>query len=324
MAPQVTIYFHKLPTTAQRTNGCRMTFTLGPPSIKLEVPNDEHVTNIQVSSTSKTLKKRRARKGAKAKKSQTKDSNVNDPNTMVPRVLPIQIMIGSIPITLGTTESVMMTSTEEREASHPEISKVRVTKKFVKILKKESLKQKVTPRPQAMRPCILELTSPRSDLVIKGKEVDMIIDASIETLPPTRQGPRKSVNREESQTSELFDHFSLTTLCTEQSKRAKSNLEVQKWAFFSGYLLAKEENFLFGTSSKHKNVIEICEEVNKSPGLTQVLSHALGPAPCPNSSSMILQSPPLLLILWKRKVIFIVHYMEIQSLFFKKKTFQEF
>ena len=218
MAPQVTVYFHKLPTTAQGANGYRMTFTLGPPSIKLEVPNEEHVTNIQVSSTSKTLKKKRVRKGAKAKKSQTEISNVNDSNTMgmALRHLPIQIMVGSIPITLGTIESIMVTSTKEREASHPETSKVRVTKKSIKILKKESLKRKVTPQPKVMRPLILELTSPKSDLVIKGKEVDMDIDASIKTLPPTRQSPRKSVNREESQTSELFDHFPLTALCAEQ------------------------------------------------------------------------------------------------------------
>ena len=245
-----------------------MTFTLGRPSIKLEVPNDERITKIQVSSTSKTSKKRRARKSVKAKKSQTEVSNVNDSNTMgiAPRHIFVQIMIGSIPITLGTTESVMVTSTEERETSSTKTPKLKVTKKSIKVLKKaSSLKQKVTPQPKIMRPRILELTSPKSDLVIKGKEVEMDIDASIETLPPTKQGPRKSVNREESQTSELFDHFPLTALCTEQSKRAKSNLEVQKWAFFSGYLLAKEENFGLGTSSKHKNVIEICEEVNKSP-----------------------------------------------------------
>ena len=84
-------------------------------------------------------------------------------------------------------------------------------------------------------------------------------------MPPTKQGPRKSVRREESQTFELFDHFPLMALYAEQSKRAKSNLEVQKWAFFSSYFLAKEENFGLRTSSKHKNVIEICEEVNKSP-----------------------------------------------------------
>ena len=95
----------------------------------------------------------------------------------------------------------MMTSTEEREASHPETPKVRVTKKSIKISKKESLKQKVTPRPKAMWPRIFELTSPKSDPVIKGKEVDMDIDASIGTLSPTKQGPRKSVKREESQTS---------------------------------------------------------------------------------------------------------------------------
>ena len=110
-----------------------------------------------------------------------------------------------------------------------------------------------------------QLTSPKSDPIVKGKEVDMDIDASIKTLPPTKQGPRKNVRSKESQNFELFDHFPLTTLCAKQSKRAKLNLEVQKWAFFSGYLLAKEENFGLGTSSKHKNVTEICEEVNKSP-----------------------------------------------------------
>ena len=70
-----------------------------------------------------------------------------------------------------------------------------------------------------MRPRILELTSPKSDLVVKGKEVDLDIDASIETLPPTKQGPRKNVRSEESQNFELFDHFLLTALCAEQSKK---------------------------------------------------------------------------------------------------------
>ena len=267
MAPEVTVYFHKLPATARGASGCRMTFTLGRPFVKLEVLNDEHMINVQVSSTSKTSKKRRARKSAKAKNSQIEGSNVNDSNTMgmAPRFLPIQIMIGSIPITLGTTESVMITSTEEREASHLETPKVRVTKKFIKISKKASLKQKVTPQPKAMWPRILELTSPKSDHVVKGKEVAMDIDASFETLPPTKQGPRKNIRSEESQTSELFDHYPLMALCAKQSKKAKSNLEVQKWAFFLGYLLVKEEEFGLGTSSKHKNVTKICEEVNKSP-----------------------------------------------------------
>ena len=125
-------------------------------------------------------------------------------------------MIGSIPITLETTKSVMMTSTDEREASHLETSKVKVTKKSIKISKKASLKQKVTPQPKAMRPRILELTSPKSDPLVKGKEVAMGIDASFATLPPTKQGLRKSVRREESQTYDLFDHFSLMALCVEQ------------------------------------------------------------------------------------------------------------
>jgi len=69
---------------------------------------------------------------------------VNDSNTMdmAPRFLSIQIMIGSIPITLGTTESVMVTSTEERETSPSKTPKVKVTKKSIKISKKASLKQK--------------------------------------------------------------------------------------------------------------------------------------------------------------------------------------
>ena len=98
-----------------------------------------------------------------------------------------------------------------------------------------------------MRSHILEFTSPKSDPVVKREEVAMDIDASFETLPPTKQGPRKSVKREESQNSELFDHFQLMALYVEQSKRAKSNLEVKKWAFFSGYLLVKEEKFGLAT-----------------------------------------------------------------------------
>ena len=83
MAPQVIVYFHKLPATARGASGCHMTFTLGRPSVRLEIPNEECMTNIQVSSTSKTSKKRRARKSAKAKKSQTEGLNVNDSNTIV-------------------------------------------------------------------------------------------------------------------------------------------------------------------------------------------------------------------------------------------------
>ena len=98
-------------------------------------------------------------------------------------------------------------------SSHPETPKVRVTKKSIKILKKASVKQKVTPQPKTMWPRILELTS---DPVVKGKEVAMDIDASFETLPPTKQGPRKNVRREESQTSKLFDHFPLTALCAKK------------------------------------------------------------------------------------------------------------
>ena len=81
-----------------------------------------------------------------------------------------------------------------------------------------------------------------------------IASTSFGTPPPTKPGPRKNARREENQVAELFDHYPLTVLCAEQSKRAKSNLEIQKWAFFLGYLLAKEENFGLGTSSKHKNV----------------------------------------------------------------------
>ena len=40
MAPQVTIYFNKLPAFAQGVSGCHMTFTFGHPFVELEVPND--------------------------------------------------------------------------------------------------------------------------------------------------------------------------------------------------------------------------------------------------------------------------------------------
>jgi len=148
---------------------------------------------------------------------------VNDSNTIgkVPRLLPTQIMIGCILITLGTIESVMVTSTEEREASPLETPMLKVTKKSTKALKKASLKQKVTPQPKTMQPCILESASPKSDSVVKGKEVATNIDASFGTSPPTKPGPRKNARREQNQVAELFDHYPLTALCAEQSKRAE-------------------------------------------------------------------------------------------------------
>ena len=116
-----------------------------------------------------------------------------------------------------------------------------------------------------MWPHILELTSPKYDLIAKEKEVAKDTNASLETLPPIKQSPRINVRREEIQTSKLFDQYLLTDLCVEQSKRAKSNLKVQKWAIFASYLLAKEENFGLGTNLKHRNVTEIYDGVNKPP-----------------------------------------------------------
>ena len=52
MAPQVTVYFHKLPAIARGAGGCHMTFTLGRPSVKLKVPNDEHIGMSEISAPS--------------------------------------------------------------------------------------------------------------------------------------------------------------------------------------------------------------------------------------------------------------------------------
>ena len=132
MAPQMTVYFQKLPAITQGASGCCMTFTIDCSSVKFEKPNDEHMTIIQVSSISKALRKRRTRKIAKAKKSQIEGSIVNDPNTMgmAPRLLPIQIMIGSILITLGTTESVMVTSTKMKSVSYGTLEYI-LSKRYV-------------------------------------------------------------------------------------------------------------------------------------------------------------------------------------------------
>ena len=132
MAPQMTVYFQKLPAITQGASGCCMTFTIDCSSVKFEKPNDEHMTIIQVSSISKASRKRRTRKIAKAKKSQTEGSIVNDPNTMgmAPRLLPIQIMIGSILITLGTTESVMVTSTKMKSVSYGTLEYI-LSKRYV-------------------------------------------------------------------------------------------------------------------------------------------------------------------------------------------------
>ena len=132
MAPQMTAYFQKLPAIAQGASGYCMTFTIDCSSIKFEKPNDEHMTIIQVSSIPKASRKRRTRKIAKAKKFQTEGSIVNDPNTMgmAPRLLPIQIMIGSILITLGITESVMVTSTKMKSVSYGTLEYI-LSKRYV-------------------------------------------------------------------------------------------------------------------------------------------------------------------------------------------------
>ena len=112
-----------------------MTFTLGHHFIKVEVPNDGHVTNIQVLSTSKmplnmidkfvknntskASRNIRAMKIAKTERSQTGGPNINGPNTVgfSPRLLSIKITIVSITITLGTIKPVMLTSIEENKVS---------------------------------------------------------------------------------------------------------------------------------------------------------------------------------------------------------------
>lgn len=134
------------------------------------------------------------KKNTKTERSQTKGPDVNGPKTegLALRLLSIQIMIGSIPNTLSTIESVMVISTKENEVSPLETPKVKVIKKSIKSSKKASLKQKLTPQPKAIWPCILELASPKSDYIAKGKEVAMDTNASLETLPPIKQGPRKN------------------------------------------------------------------------------------------------------------------------------------
>ena len=61
MAPQVTVYFHKLPAIARGASGCRMTFTLGRLSVKLEVPNDEHIGMSEISALSHNFERERER-----------------------------------------------------------------------------------------------------------------------------------------------------------------------------------------------------------------------------------------------------------------------
>ena len=65
MAPQVTVYFHKLPTIARGASGCRMTFTLGRPFVKLEVPN-EHTGMSEISALSHNFERERERERERA------------------------------------------------------------------------------------------------------------------------------------------------------------------------------------------------------------------------------------------------------------------
>ena len=74
----------------------------------------------------------------------------------------------------------------------------------------------MTPQPKVMWSHILELTSPKCDLIAKEKEVAKDTNASLETLLPIKQSPRINVRREEVQTFELFDQYPLIALCAEQ------------------------------------------------------------------------------------------------------------
>jgi len=143
MAPQVTVYFHQLPSVRiageQKKVGFKTTFAITGAPVAAIVPKVFEVSKAKQSSkalcgkAAKGLKKRQAR-SAKRKFKQAvktvavllpkivknvKAKTVKTVKTCLAETVkikdqqPVQIMVGSIPINIGIVESVMMTSAEE-------------------------------------------------------------------------------------------------------------------------------------------------------------------------------------------------------------------
>ena len=168
MAPQVTVYFPKLPAGSPKRVGHQVTFTVDHAPVVNDVSKASpkiktskafvKVTKTQLmKSPSKNSIRNASKRAARAFKKKTTQANSFELIEIIPVVAvkahvskivksirrkvndsiatPIitQIMIGSIPITLTTTESVMVITTKEDEEVSPTTPKDQDSESHLKV-----------------------------------------------------------------------------------------------------------------------------------------------------------------------------------------------
>ncbi|KAL6191552.1 hypothetical protein ACLB2K_037942 [Fragaria x ananassa] len=118
MAPQVTVFFYKLPATAAHPNrtGHRMTFVIGHISVtwakaKLEAKQDKLGMSTGKTQTFKAASKNALRKIAQSKPDKEE----------VKTRLQSHIMVGAMRVNLPNVETVMVTSTKGGDEYEPRL-----------------------------------------------------------------------------------------------------------------------------------------------------------------------------------------------------------
>lgn len=143
MAPQVTVFFHKLPANAARLSriGHRMTFVIGHAPVtcakpKLEAKQDKLGMSSGKTQTFKAASKNslrnRRKRAARAQRKRNAQANAMEAilaemtrskpaKEEVKTFLPSHIMVGSIQVNLPNVETVMVTSTKGGDEHEPRL-----------------------------------------------------------------------------------------------------------------------------------------------------------------------------------------------------------
>lgn len=243
MAPRIVIYYHKLATPSDGIvgkTGYRATFKLDrqPVSIAQVASKFTPILNA-----TKAAKNGRGKEAAASKtkvvsksfKAMTKRSSkafhkkptksniavVKQAVEAVPQLYPCQILIGSIPVELPSTVSVMATSVKQEENVAKTTTKIKVV-----ITPKRAKVSASSPEP-------LELASGLS--FAEGKQTSTTWNQR-KKRSKARKGPKgpRAVNAPQAAL------YPLSAYSADKSQDAKSEQEKKKWAFISGFLLAKE------------------------------------------------------------------------------------
>lgn len=170
-----------------------------------------------------------------------KSSIVKQAIEVVPQLYPNQILIGSIPIKLPSTVSVMATSIKKEEnvsMTAPE-DKAMQTPKRAKV-NTSSTKQAKVESVSTSTGRKSTSTQFASRTVSRSKIKENFENKRGTKKPKVWDTPEAAI-------------YLLSAYYAEKSQNAKSDLEKKKWAFMSGYLLAKEALYGKGAPCKPTN-----------------------------------------------------------------------